>query len=150
MPLLALLSTLVGLFNARRRAKVVTIEVPIDDLPAALDGFTIVMGHEIEETITDPGAEDVINGQNLGGWYDYAAYENGDKCAYVGVSPLAGAPGLPYMLPIPGAMGDIKTNTGTFAVQGLWSDASAGGTGWCAGVPSTDLPGSLAGTPPYS
>src|SRR5207302_1705999 len=28
-----------------------------------LDGFTIVVGHEIEETITDPGAEDVINGQ---------------------------------------------------------------------------------------
>ena len=27
-----------------------------------LDGFTIVMGHEIEETVTDPGAEDVING----------------------------------------------------------------------------------------
>ena len=49
-----------------------------------LDGFTIVMGHEIEETITDPGAEDVINGENLGGWYDYAAYENGDKCAWVG------------------------------------------------------------------
>jgi hypothetical protein len=39
-----------------------------------LDGFTIVVGHEIEETITDPGAEDVINGQNLGRWYDYAAY----------------------------------------------------------------------------
>ena len=49
-----------------------------------LDGFTIVIGHEIEETITDPGAEDVINGVNLGGWYDYAAYENGDKCAWVG------------------------------------------------------------------
>ena len=37
VPLLALLSTLVGLFNARRRAKVVTIEVPIDDLPPALE-----------------------------------------------------------------------------------------------------------------
>jgi predicted MPP superfamily phosphohydrolase len=47
VPLLALLSTLVGLFNARRRAKVVTIEVPIDDLPAALDGFTIVQISDI-------------------------------------------------------------------------------------------------------
>lgn len=46
-PLLALLSTLVGLFNARRRAKVVTIEVPIDDLPAALAGFTIVQISDI-------------------------------------------------------------------------------------------------------
>src|SRR5437899_2477367 len=35
-----------------------------------LDGFTIVLGHEVEETVTDPGAEDVINGQNLGAWYD--------------------------------------------------------------------------------
>ncbi|MGF6999074.1 putative MPP superfamily phosphohydrolase [Paraburkholderia sp. GAS32] len=47
VPLLALLSTLVGLFNARRRAKVVTIEVPIDDLPPALDGFTIVQISDI-------------------------------------------------------------------------------------------------------
>ena len=47
MPLLALLSTLVGLFNARRRAQVVTIDVPIDDLPAALDGFTIVQISDI-------------------------------------------------------------------------------------------------------
>ncbi|ASL48704.1 putative metallophosphoesterase [Burkholderia sp. AD24] len=47
VPLLALLSTLVGLFNARRRAKVVTIDVPIDDLPPALDGFTIVQISDI-------------------------------------------------------------------------------------------------------
>ena len=30
-----------------------------------LDGFSIVLGHEVEETITDPGAEDVVDGQNL-------------------------------------------------------------------------------------
>ncbi|MGF6758585.1 metallophosphoesterase [Paraburkholderia sp. GAS334] len=47
VPLLALLSTAVGLFNARRRARVVTIDVPIDDLPAALDGFTIVQISDI-------------------------------------------------------------------------------------------------------
>lgn len=47
VPVLALLSTLIGLFNARRRARVVTIEVPIDDLPAALDGFTIVQISDI-------------------------------------------------------------------------------------------------------
>ncbi|MGF6774416.1 putative MPP superfamily phosphohydrolase [Paraburkholderia sp. GAS199] len=47
VPILALLSTLVGLFNARRRAKVVTIEVPIDDLPKALEGFTIVQISDI-------------------------------------------------------------------------------------------------------
>jgi uncharacterized protein len=47
VPLLALLSTLIGLFNARRRAKVVTIDVPIDDLPPELDGFTIVQISDI-------------------------------------------------------------------------------------------------------
>ena len=49
-----------------------------------IDGFTIVVGHEIEETVTDPGAEDVINGVNLGGWYDQSGWENADKCAWVG------------------------------------------------------------------
>lgn len=47
VPLLALLSTTIGLINARRRARVVTIEVPIDDLPRALDGFTIVQISDI-------------------------------------------------------------------------------------------------------
>ncbi|SDH91264.1 metallophosphoesterase [Paraburkholderia phenazinium] len=47
VPLLALLSTAVGLINARRRARVVTIDVPIDDLPQALDGFTIVQISDI-------------------------------------------------------------------------------------------------------
>jgi predicted MPP superfamily phosphohydrolase len=47
VPALAVLSTLVGLFNARRRARVVTVEVPINDLPAALNGFTIVQISDI-------------------------------------------------------------------------------------------------------
>jgi hypothetical protein len=110
-----------------------------------LDGVSIVLGHEIEETITDPGAEDIIgsgtSATNLGGWYDALdANENGDKCAWVG-EPLTGpVPGGPQVLPIPGAMGDIKGNAGsTFAVQSLWSNEAAGGTGYCAGA-GTDLP----------
>jgi len=39
-----------------------------------LDGVSIVLGHEIEETITDPGAEDILGSgqaqEDLGGWYD--------------------------------------------------------------------------------
>jgi predicted MPP superfamily phosphohydrolase len=34
--------TLIGLFNARRRARVVETDVPVDDLPDALHGFCIV------------------------------------------------------------------------------------------------------------
>jgi serine protease len=100
-----------------------------------LDGFSIVLGHEVEETITDPGAEDVINGQNLGGWYDYAAYENGDKCAWVGYTEGLAAPNV-----VPGGLNDITGNDGRqYAVQSLWSNDSALGTGWCAGA-GDDLP----------
>ncbi|NIF56531.1 metallophosphoesterase [Burkholderia sp. Ax-1724] len=47
VPVLALISTLIGFFNARRRARVVTIDVPINDLPPALAGFTIVQISDI-------------------------------------------------------------------------------------------------------
>ena len=100
-----------------------------------LDGFTIVMGHEIEETITDPGAEDVINGQNLGGWYDYAAYENGDKCAWVGYTEGIAPPST-----VPGGLNNIPGNDGAlYPVQSLWSNDSAAGAGYCAGA-ADDLP----------
>ena len=100
-----------------------------------LDGFTIVMGHEIEETVTDPGAEDVINGQNLGGWYDYTAYENGDKCAWVGNTF-----GITPANTVPGGLNNIKGNDGKlYPVQSLWSNNSAGGAGYCAGA-GDDLP----------
>jgi hypothetical protein len=100
-----------------------------------LDGFSIVMGHEIEETITDPGAEDVINGVNLGGWYDYAAYENGDKCAWVGYTEGIAPPST-----VPGGLNNITGNDGKqYPVQSLWSNGSAGGAGWCAGA-GDDLP----------
>lgn len=39
---LATLVTLVGVFNARRRARVVSVDVPIEGLPEMLVGFTIV------------------------------------------------------------------------------------------------------------
>jgi uncharacterized protein len=38
---LATLATLVGLLNARRRARVVNVEVPVRNLPESLHGFTI-------------------------------------------------------------------------------------------------------------
>jgi hypothetical protein len=126
--------------------------------PGTLDGFSIGLGHEVQETVTDPGAEDVVGNITdggttyYGGWYDQLdGNENGDKCAYVGLSPVAGLAG-PNLLPIPGAMGDIKgRGGGTFAVQSLWSDAAAHGAGWCAGIASSDLPGALgSGEPPYN
>jgi hypothetical protein len=103
-----------------------------------LDGFTIVMGHEIEETITDPGAEEVgPDGQSLGAWYDYTGYENGDKCAWVG--DFAGIELEPANT-VPGGLNNITGNDGKqYPVQSLWSNDSAGGAGWCAGA-GDDLP----------
>ena len=110
-----------------------------------LDGESIVLGHEIEETVTDPGAEDP---GSLGGWYDSEAYENGDKCAWVGSDPvwlLTGAG--PTIIPnFPGAIGTMTGNQGgTFPVQSLWSDNALGGAGYCAGA-GTDLPGGAPGS----
>jgi serine protease len=110
------------------------------DARGKLDGFSIVTGHEIEETVTDPGAEDVVGSSAtyLGGWYDTLdANENGDKCAWVGENLFTGT-GPPE--PIPGALGDMQGNAGdTFAVQSLWSNAANEGTGYCAGA-GTDSP----------
>ncbi|MES2322846.1 MAG: metallophosphoesterase [Pseudomonadota bacterium] len=47
VPLLALGVTLVGYINARRVAKVVTVDVPIAGLPAAFEGYTIVQISDI-------------------------------------------------------------------------------------------------------
>ena len=47
VPLLALAATIVGVFNARRIAAVVTVDVPIAGLPAALEGFTIAQISDI-------------------------------------------------------------------------------------------------------
>lgn len=47
VPLIAVVATLVGLLNARRRARVVKIDVPIEQLPEALHGFTIAQISDI-------------------------------------------------------------------------------------------------------
>jgi len=47
VPLLALAASAIGLFNARRLARVVTVEVPIAGLPLPLHGYTIVQISDI-------------------------------------------------------------------------------------------------------
>ncbi|MEJ0003880.1 MAG: metallophosphoesterase [Pararobbsia sp.] len=47
VPVLALLFTVIGFGNARRRAAIVKVDVPIENLPAALDGFTIAQISDI-------------------------------------------------------------------------------------------------------
>jgi hypothetical protein len=76
----------------------------------ALDGVTIVGGHEYAETITDqfPG----------GGWTDSSGNENGDKCAWITTGN-------------PGAAANLPLTTGSFAVQSTWANDANGGSGGC-------------------
>lgn len=69
----------------------------------ALDGVSIVAGHEYAETVTDQYPSH--------GWLDGSGAENGDKCAWISSGQ--------------GAAGNIKLSTGSFAVQSLWSDATS-------------------------
>lgn len=68
-----------------------------NSVQGALDGFSIVEGHEFAETLTDPA---------LSAYWDAAGYENGDKCAWTNLF----AQSTPY---------------GSFAQQPTWSNATS-------------------------
>jgi hypothetical protein len=70
----------------------------------ALAGVTMVAGHEVAETLTDQFPS--------GGWLDSGGAENGDKCAWIATGKV-------------GASTTVVLTTGTFAVQSLWSNATA-------------------------
>ncbi len=86
------------------------------------DGVTIVLGHEIAETWTDPGAESKPQQVQYGAWFDYQGWEIGDKCAWVG-DGLA-MPGSPFNL--------VGNDGKTYPVQTLWSNQALNGVGYCA------------------
>ncbi|GAB3147264.1 hypothetical protein GCM10027258_40390 [Amycolatopsis stemonae] len=65
----------------------------------SLDGFSIVGGHEYAEAETDPQAGN--------GWLDSSGEENGDLCAWQGLTALS-------------------TSAGRFAVQPTWSNDIGG------------------------
>ena len=113
-----------------------------------LDSLSIGLGHEIEETATDPGAETDIGNLTsggstsyYGGWYDSTdPNENGDKCAYVGTISGLEVPNSPPSS-FPGGLANVTGNAGEqFAVQSEWSNADNAGTGWCAGLPQDNSP----------
>jgi serine protease len=86
------------------------------------DGVTIVLGHEIAETFTDPGAQEQAGQVQNGAWFDYQSWEIGDKCAWVGDG-----------LAIPGSPFNMTGNDGrTYPVQALWSNQSLNGVGYCS------------------
>jgi predicted MPP superfamily phosphohydrolase len=66
VPLLTLAATVIGFVNARRVARVVKVEVPIDGLPAALHGYTIAQISDIHvgPTIRGPYLNAIVNRVN--------------------------------------------------------------------------------------
>lgn len=66
VPLGALLITAFGLFNARRTASVVRVDISFPDLPPALEGFTIVQISDIHvgPTIRRPYVEAIVAAVN--------------------------------------------------------------------------------------
>jgi serine protease len=75
----------------------------------ALDGVTIVEGHEYAETITDQNP--------MGGWSDSGGWETGDKCA--------------WKKGVPGGAANVDFSTGSFAMQGTWANDANNGQGGC-------------------
>ncbi|HEV2360826.1 MAG TPA: hypothetical protein VGS21_03905, partial [Acidimicrobiales bacterium] len=75
-----------------------------------LDGITIVGGHEYGETITDQFP--------AGGWTANNGEEIGDLCAW----KSSGG----------GRSQNITLSTGSFAVQGMWSNLANKGNGGCS------------------
>jgi uncharacterized protein len=63
VPLLAFAAALFGLFNARRTPRVRNVEVPINSLPAALHGFTIVQISDLHvgPTVKGPYVRAVVD-----------------------------------------------------------------------------------------
>jgi hypothetical protein len=78
------------------------------------DGFSMVVGHEYSEAVTDPDGWPTQDG-----WNDIQTSENGDKCAWI--SPGSGQ----------GASQNLTLRTGKFAVQSMWSNAFDKGAGGC-------------------
>jgi len=82
----------------------------VNPTTGALDGLSIVEGHEYAETITDQNP--------VGGWTDSAGNETGDKCAWLTPGTSGGA-------------FNLTTSAGTFAVQTTWANDGNKGAGAC-------------------
>jgi serine protease len=92
-----------------------------------LDGFTMTLGHEWHEMMSDeiPGAA----------WYNSTNGENSDECAWI----AAGSPG---------GAANVTMGTGTFTEQASWSNdtnscaishAIVGGSGGVSGTPTANF-----------
>ena len=89
----------------------------------ALDGVSIVEGHEYAETITDqnPAGGWTVSPANPNG---VAGWENGDLCAWITPGTSGGA-------------ANLSLATGSFAMQSTWANDGNSGKGTCEFTHST-------------
>lgn len=118
VPVLALLGSLIGLFNARRRAPVITVDVPVDNLPAVLEGFTIVQISDIHvgPTIKHGYVQAIVDAVNKAG---------GDMIAITG-DLVDGS--VAHLTHHTRPLGDLRAPHGVYVVTGnheYYSGASA-------------------------
>lgn len=99
VPVAALAITALGFLNARRRARVREVRVPIRDLPEALHGFSIVQISDVHvgPTIKHPYVEAIVDAVNaldadLIAVTDYGAHPFDRTQASDPAGPIAGAP----------------------------------------------------------
>jgi hypothetical protein len=76
---------------------------------AGADGMANIIGHELEESVTDP---------NLNAWYDKRGNENADKCAWTFGTTSTAANGSKYNM----TLSDGKP----YLIQQNWVNASGG------------------------
>lgn len=108
VPLLAVLFTAVGFVNARKRAGVREVEVPIANLPAALDGFTIAQ-------ISDVHVGPTIKGRHVDAIVDAVNALNADMIAITG-DLVDGS--VAELAPHTAALARLNARHGSFFVTG--------------------------------
>ncbi|HEV3170233.1 MAG TPA: Ig domain-containing protein, partial [Actinocrinis sp.] len=75
--------------------------------PGTLDGYTITIGHEFSETVSDQNPAGGWTNQQSGS--SFSGQENGDECAWLSPGSAGGA-------------GNVTMGSGTFAEQAIWSN----------------------------
>lgn len=121
VPLLAVLVTLFGIYSARRRAPVKNVDVPIDNLPAALHGFTIVQISDIHvgPTIKREYVEKIV------------AAVNALKPDLIAVTGDVVDGSVPHLAAHTRPLSDLKARHGAFLVTGN-HEYYAGADKWIA------------------
>jgi len=75
--------------------------------PGTLDGFTITLGHEFAETMSDQNPAGGWTNQQSGSSFN--GQENGDECAWISPGSAGGA-------------GNVTMGNGSYAEQATWSN----------------------------